>query len=170
MPAPTKSAEVLARFRGEDEAARRIRNASNEIVRVRINSDDERRRAAHFGTIVEDYGSFAIVARSKGTSAKNYGLEEEIVETTVNLPGAKFEPVTDRPRVRFDSERVPQPVAPAITSFSSVRTATMSAEVDQRRRGVECCSTFRTRHTLFIADAELLQGRRPFPNQVDRRI
>ena len=97
LPAPVMPAEVLTRFRGEDETTRRIRNASNEIVRVRINSDDERRRASHLGMIVEDYGSFAIVARSKGTSAKNYGLEEEIVETTVNLPGARFEPVTDQP-------------------------------------------------------------------------
>jgi len=85
------------KFKGSDRATAALRSESKSITRVMVTSADERERAAKLGTIIEDYGSFVILARDRSMSAKQFGLEEQELETTINLPGSRFEPIADPP-------------------------------------------------------------------------
>lgn len=98
LAGPRPSGVALSpKFKGQDAVTRQIRSESNVLTRIAVASASDREKASRVGTIVQDYGSFVIVARSKSVAAKNYGLEEQSIETTVNLPGSQFDPVKDPP-------------------------------------------------------------------------
>jgi hypothetical protein len=84
-----------AKFAGEDTVTSLIRSRSSVLSRVYVGSAADRQKASSLGRVVSDNGSFVIVARSKAEQAKQYGLEEQVLETTVHLPGASFEPLTE---------------------------------------------------------------------------
>jgi hypothetical protein len=84
-------------FSRPDQATRAVRDRRQTAYRVAINSMTDRANAAKLGTIVEDYGSFVIVAAAKNLNLTRAGLEGARLETTVNLPGKSFEPITDQP-------------------------------------------------------------------------
>lgn len=89
---------VLAdKFLGADAATTGFRSDSKVLSRVYVNNDADRQKAAQVGAIVEDYQKFVVVAKSPATEAKNYGLEEQEIETTINLAGARFDPVKNAP-------------------------------------------------------------------------
>ena len=88
---------LKAKFRGADAATNSLRSDSKVLSRIYVDSDSDRQKAAQIGTIVEDYQKFVIVSKNRSTEAKNYGLEEQEIETTINLPGAKFDPIKDAP-------------------------------------------------------------------------
>lgn len=88
---------TLAKFTGSDQVTSDIRSESKEFARLKVANLQDRQKAARYGRIVADYGSFVIVAKNKGADLSQSGLESQPVETTINLPGAKFEPVADPP-------------------------------------------------------------------------
>ncbi len=85
------------KFRGEDDVTRAIRTESNVFSRIWTQNAADRTAAAQMGRIIQDYGSFVVVAKDREVKASAYGLDEQAVETTINLPGAKFDPIKERP-------------------------------------------------------------------------
>ena len=85
------------KFKGSDTATRAIRNEAQVISRVNIDSAADREKVKRLGTVIQDNGSFVVVARGKQVEAKNYGLEEQVLETAINLPGGRFEPLEAPP-------------------------------------------------------------------------
>ncbi len=99
--AQERAAEPTAkfdRFSRPDQITSDIRDRSREIVRVQFQTMKDRETVTRFGRIVEDYGSFVVLSKNKSTDLSRSGLDFVRIETTVNLPGAKFEPV-DTPTV-----------------------------------------------------------------------
>ena len=88
---------TLDKFTGSDKITNDIRNESKEFARLKVANPEDREKAARYGRIVGDYGSFVILAKNKGTDLSQSGLESQAVETTINLPGASFEPLIDPP-------------------------------------------------------------------------
>ena len=97
-------------FAKSDLITNDIRDRSREIVRVQFRSIADREKVTEYGRIVQDFGSSAIVSKRKGTDLSRTGLDLQKVETTINVPGAKFEPVDDPPAetVRRDGESAPR--------------------------------------------------------------
>ncbi len=82
---------------GSDNVTEAIRNSSLLLSRIDTPDKPARERAATLGTVVEDYGRFVIVAKSPSLLAKNVGLDEQEIETTIHLPGASFDPMKSPP-------------------------------------------------------------------------
>lgn len=97
VPPVHRLAAQESKFRGSDAVTKAIRNNSKVLARIPVNSDSERQKARQMGKIVQDYGRFVLVAKDAGVSAENFGLEEQAVETTVNLPGRSFDPLKQAP-------------------------------------------------------------------------
>lgn len=95
---PSRQDPVLAeKFRGADAATNSFRNESKALTRIEVSSAADRAKAAQIGTIIQDYQRFVIVSKDRSIEAKQFGLEEQEMETTINLPGARFEPLQDSP-------------------------------------------------------------------------
>lgn len=92
-PRPLKTR--FDKFAVADDITKDIRDRSKEIVRVEIESLRDREAVSRQGRIIEDFGSFVVLAREKGK--KLPGLEGRKIDTTINLPGAKFEPIENPP-------------------------------------------------------------------------
>ena len=88
---PTKA--KFAQFSKTDDVTNDIRNRSKEIVRVQFRLIEDRDKVTRYGRIVQDFGSSVVLAKNKGTDMSRSGLDVQRIETTVNLPGAKFDPV-----------------------------------------------------------------------------
>src|SRR4030095_3296267 len=96
-PAVTAPKAKFQLFSRSDEVTSDIRNRSKEIVRVEFRSITDRDKVAKYGRVVEDFGSFVGLAKNKTTDMSRSGLDVQRIETTINLPGAKFEPVEVAP-------------------------------------------------------------------------
>lgn len=89
---------ILAeKFRGADTVTNSIRSESKLLSRIQINSAADREKAAQLGTIVQDYRTFVVVSKNRGIEAKQQGLDEQELETTINLAGARFDPIKQPP-------------------------------------------------------------------------
>ncbi|MBA3351979.1 MAG: S8 family serine peptidase, partial [Blastocatellia bacterium] len=86
-----------------------IRDRSKEIVRVQFHSIADRENVTKYGRIVQDFGSSVVLAKSKNADMSRSGLDVHIVETTINLPGKKFEPIETAPEetIRPGAESAP---------------------------------------------------------------
>ena len=82
---------LLQKYAKADAVTSAIRNQTSEILRVQINSLADREKAGKLGRVVEDYGSFIILA--KHPNADSSALESQKIDTTINLPSGKFEPL-----------------------------------------------------------------------------
>lgn len=91
------------KFAVSDEVTRDIRDGSQAFVRVNVTSQADRDTAARFGRIVEDYGNFVIIAKPRGTDLKNLALDHQQIETSMNAPGAVFDPIKDPQANKNDS-------------------------------------------------------------------
>jgi len=91
------------RFAVSDDVTRDIRDGSKTLFRVNVTSQADRDIAAEFGRIVEDYGNFVIVVKPRGTDLKNLTLDHQQIETSINAPGAVFDPVKDPQTNKNDS-------------------------------------------------------------------
>ncbi|HUR96821.1 MAG TPA: S8 family serine peptidase [Pyrinomonadaceae bacterium] len=80
-------------FSKSDEVTNDIRNRSKELVRVDFRSIADREKATRYGRIVEDFDSFAVISKDKAKDMSRSGLDVQKIETEINLPGAKFEPI-----------------------------------------------------------------------------
>ena len=95
--APPQPTAKFAQFAKSDEVTNDIRDRSKEIVRVQLRSINDKEKATKYGRIVEDFGSFVVIAKNKSADMSRSGLEVQKMETTVHLPGAKFDPVDAAP-------------------------------------------------------------------------
>lgn len=95
---PYRAPSLAEKFAGDDDVTRAIRSDSRVLARVPINNPDDRASAARMGEIVQDYGSFVIISKDREVKAKGYGLQEQSLETTVNLPGGSFDPLKQAPQ------------------------------------------------------------------------
>ena len=84
---------TFTQFSRPDDTTHAVRDRANELVRVDFRSIHDRDKAATYGRIVEEYGSFAVIAKNKGLDISRSGLAVQKIETDINLPGAKFEPI-----------------------------------------------------------------------------
>jgi hypothetical protein len=87
------SGSTFERFSTGDNVTSVIRDRSKVLARVATGSASEKEQAAKYGTIVHDYGSFVILAKKKGTNIPASRLVSQPMETSLHLPGGKFEPL-----------------------------------------------------------------------------
>lgn len=80
-----------------DEVTRNIRDGSMAFFRVNVTSQADRDVAVSFGRIVEDYGNFVIIAKPSRTDLKSLTLDNQPIETSINTPGAVFDPIKTPP-------------------------------------------------------------------------
>jgi putative transposon-encoded protein len=73
-----------------------IRDTAKEIVRIQFHSIADRENAMAYGRIIQDFGSSVVLAKSKNSDLSRSGLDVQKIETTISLPGRKFDPV-ERP-------------------------------------------------------------------------
>lgn len=93
---PMKAQEkksVFERYKNADAVTEIVRDNTNDFVRININNNDDREKVAQIGTIVEDYGSFVILAKDKSKNLDNSAFDAQKLETSINLPSGKFEPL-----------------------------------------------------------------------------
>jgi len=103
---PTQTAQVdtkqdrkatYQKFANADAVTRDIRKPDVELVRVEIRDPADHKLAAKYGKIINDYGSFVVIAKKPGANLSRSGLQTQPIERTVNLPGAKFDPLNEPP-------------------------------------------------------------------------
>jgi hypothetical protein len=94
---------VFEKFKVSDSVTELIRNETKDFVRVKINRIEDRAKAAELGTVIEDYGSFVIVAKVKTNKLSNSELDFQNLETSINLPVGKFEPLNAPSGQKFES-------------------------------------------------------------------
>jgi hypothetical protein len=90
------SSSTFERFSAGDNVTSVIRDRSKDLARVVTGSAADKESAAKYGTIVQDYGSFVIVAKKKGVNIPASRLASQPMETSLNLPSGKFEPLSEQ--------------------------------------------------------------------------
>lgn len=96
----TRSAVKSMSF-GPDALTSVVRAKKRKLVRMELKTEDDELRAASSGTVLQNFGSFAVVSQSSATKSRSYS--DKIIETTVALPGAIFDPIES-----FRSESIDQ--------------------------------------------------------------
>jgi subtilisin-like proprotein convertase family protein len=91
-----------------DRITRAVRDKAMMPVRVIVQTDADREEAKRLGMIIEDYGTFVVVAASKNQNLSNSRLETAEIKTTVHLPGKSFDPLQNPPTgsVRADGTSI----------------------------------------------------------------
>lgn len=84
---------TFERFSGSDHITDAIRDKSRDLARLAVTTPSDKEMAAKYGTVVQDYGSFLILSKKKGTELP-LRMSSQPMETSVNLPNGKFEPMT----------------------------------------------------------------------------
>jgi hypothetical protein len=95
---------IFKKYENPDDLTRVIRDTSKNFVVVKTNSEAERETVYKNNEIVEDYGSFVLTAKSKSQKPTASDLESQTLNTTINLPGGKFEPITDQPSLKVGTD------------------------------------------------------------------
>jgi len=95
------------RFFISDAVTSESRKMSNDLISVPVMTESDRKRASRLGTVAQDFGSFLIMYGDSARSASSYGEGAQKIDTTINLPGAVFDPINDPPAetVRAGSTR-----------------------------------------------------------------
>ncbi len=106
---PTTPKAKFEQFSKPDSVTSDIRDRSKEVVRVQFHSIADRENVTKYGRIVQDLGSSVILAKNKNSDISRSGLDVQKIDTTINLPGAKFDPVEGPPAetIRLTSESSP---------------------------------------------------------------
>lgn len=80
---------------GADEATQAARDVSKRLFQVNLRTEGDAARAQQLGTVIEDYGSFVViaVAESEVAALSAASLDVAPLETTINLRGQAFEPL-----------------------------------------------------------------------------
>ncbi|MCA1590461.1 MAG: S8 family serine peptidase, partial [Acidobacteria bacterium] len=92
------SGHLYAKFSRADALSSEIRKRSVELARVEVRRDADRDAITKFGSIVQDFGTFLVVAREKNTSSPASNPDIQPIDSTINLPGAKFDPILSEPK------------------------------------------------------------------------
>ncbi|HLM62126.1 MAG TPA: hypothetical protein VK308_15080, partial [Pyrinomonadaceae bacterium] len=85
--------DLFDKFSRSDSVSRAIRSKAKDFINVRINSLEDRANVEKVGTIVEDYGSFVVLAKDKTANLSGSKLDFQSLDMSVNLPSGKFEPL-----------------------------------------------------------------------------
>ncbi len=94
---PDSATESFKKFETPDNITRLMRDDSKEFAIARFDTESERAAIYAGGNVIEDYGSFLLVAGGKSQKKiADSGSELQKLETTINLPNGKFEPLTDK--------------------------------------------------------------------------
>ena len=80
---------------GADAATLAVRDAGNQLIRIATRNEEDREAARELGTVVEDYGTFVIVAVSRAMVHGKTFEQADKIETGIHLPGFSFEPLTE---------------------------------------------------------------------------
>ncbi|GIU82241.1 MAG: hypothetical protein D6687_08815 [Acidobacteria bacterium] len=67
---------------------------SKALWRIDIQSPEDKTKIKRKATIIEDYGAFVIAATAKNNLLGDFDQKIRL-ETTINLPGSRFEPLSD---------------------------------------------------------------------------
>ena len=94
--AQERKANLFDKFAKPDAVTRAVRSRTKILQRVTLRGEAERRSLEKLGTIVEDYGSFVMLATAE-TIDLSTGFDAAKIETTVNLPARKYEPIKTPP-------------------------------------------------------------------------
>lgn len=94
-PEPPKAR--YEQYSRDDSVTAAIRDRSKELVRVEFRSIAERENISRHGTIVEDFGSSVVLIKNKKDDLARRGFIVQRIETTIDLPGARFEPIDSTP-------------------------------------------------------------------------
>jgi len=92
---------LFEKFNKSDAVTRAVRDESKEFARVSINSLADRAAVENFGAIVEDYGSFVVLAKNKRANLAASNLDFQILEKDINLPAGSFEPLDELRALRI---------------------------------------------------------------------
>jgi hypothetical protein len=95
---------LFAKFANTDAVTEQIRDKSKEFVKIQIDENTTREKAAAKGKIIEDYDSFVIVAKNKEKIRAASDADTQLLDTTINLPNGKFEPLRDAPAETLTAE------------------------------------------------------------------
>ena len=74
-----------------DAGTRASRDRANALIHVVVRNAADLEMARKMGVLVEDYGSYVVIAGAKETEISSSKLETSILETTVNLPGKSLD-------------------------------------------------------------------------------
>ncbi len=85
---------TFERFAKADPLTAELRDRSFEIIRVNYKTFEQMESIGRYGKVIDDFGSSAIVSTKRTAELTRAGYEFTRLETTVNLPGAKFDPLT----------------------------------------------------------------------------
>lgn len=85
------------RFARPDSLTAEIRNRSSEIVRVTFKNFEQMEAIGNFGKVIDGQGSSAIISTKSTAALSRAGYEFLRLETTINLPGRKFDPLVTPP-------------------------------------------------------------------------
>lgn len=96
-PHPQAPRAKYEQFARSDEITNDIRNANKELVKVRFHSIADRENASKLGRIVQDFGSYAVIASDKRSTAARAKFDAVRLDASVNLPGKKFDPADVEP-------------------------------------------------------------------------
>ncbi len=102
--AQEKSEKVIPTYKGTfekfakaDPLTAELRDRSFEVIRVNYKTFEQMETIGRYGKVIEDFGSSAIVSTKRAAELSRAGYDFTRLETTVNLPGAKFDPLTAPP-------------------------------------------------------------------------
>ncbi len=98
MPSDPNSKGKFRKFEKADAITAAIKDPSNQLVRVRFKDYGQKDEIGELATVVQDLGSEAIVTVKSTAGLERAGFNVQSIEQTVNLPGAKFDPVDAPPR------------------------------------------------------------------------
>ena len=76
-----------------DQLTPLLRDSGRKLVRIETDTLAGRDRAGRSGTVVQDFGRFVIVSQLARTRSKD--ASDQVLPTTINLPGATFDPSSD---------------------------------------------------------------------------
>ena len=102
--AEPRRGELYAKFSRPDSLTADIRNRSRELARVEITSPGDRAKVERSAKIVEDFGSFVVVSKSKNVDLASAGLQSKKLDGDVHMPAGKFEPLTQLQSVTVKPE------------------------------------------------------------------
>src|SRR5262245_27270493 len=92
-PAGRRLSARFGDFATPDQVTKDIRDRSRELVRVQFHSIADRENVTKFGRIVEDFGDSVLLSKKRSVDVTRSGLDLHRVDTSINLPGAKFDPI-----------------------------------------------------------------------------
>jgi hypothetical protein len=81
--------KLFDKYKRPDTVTAAVRDKSNKLFKLEINSIADREKAERLGMVIEDYGSFVVLAKNKAQKSAEAGFEQQQLDMTINLPGAK---------------------------------------------------------------------------------